>query len=316
MGDYFVYAKFFDDHFQFIGGQGGGSPISSGGWLGANWLSYTGLRFFLNDMMGISAGIKLPDPGSEGIKPVEYLTMLGAGVKYQHSNWFLSLQFDNSPIYDDSETSYYGGLRRPAEQQAVGVAGNIAFGAGVQNLYKGKGDLVFEALVTNLGEENIEGRGRTEAYTYSPIHATLALKTGFPLGDQFYAEIKGKYTMNQGDSADLDRAVLWGKAEIEPYISFKPFNHFTVDLAVYYALYVNSYYLAIDTKGYSAGQVPAHNLDQDPNQIGDYLSPYQISIKPKINFNLTGVNVDFGYNGTFSRDHVNNTIFLDFRWSF
>ena len=316
MGDYFVYAKFFNDHFQFIGGQGGGSPISSGGWIGANWLSYTGLRFFLNDLTGISAGIKLPDPGQEGIKPVEYLTMLGAGIKFQYANWFVSLQFDNSPIYDDSETSYYGGLRRPADQQVIGIAGNVAFGTGIQNIYAGKGDLVFEALITNLGEDNIEGRGGLTAYTYSPIHAALALKTGLPIGEQFYIEIKGKYTMNQGDSAELDRAVFWGKAEVEPYISFKPFNHLTFDLAVYLALYVNSYYLALNARetvtqySFDAGQVPRYE------PLFDFLSPYQFAVKPKVNFNLTGVNVDFGYKGEFSRDHVNNTIFLDFRWSF
>ena len=310
MGDNFVWGNFFEDQMRVIVGQGGGTPISSGGWIGADWLSYTGLRVFGVFPFGLSIGLKLPDPGEEGITPVNYLTMLGAGISFGQGNWFITLQFDNRPVYDDSETSYYGGLRRPAEQAPIGIAGNAAASFGVNNLYAGKGDLVIEALVTNLGEDNIDGRGD---YTYSPIAAAFALKTGIPIGNHVYLELKGKGTINQGDSADLAYAEYWGKVEVEPYISFKPLNHLTFDLAAYIAFYINSYYLAYDysiQNEFKSGQVPGY----DP--LLDYLSPYQLTVKPRVIFNIPGVEVLFGYAGSFSRDHVDNTVYLDFRWSF
>jgi len=310
MGDHFVWGNFFKDQMRVIVGQGGGTPISSGGWIGADWLSYAGLRVFGVFPFGLSVGLKLPDPGEEGITPVNYLTMLGAGISFGQGNWFITLQFDNRPVYDDSETSYYGGLLRPAEQEPIGIAGNAAVSFGINNLYAGKGNFVFEALITNLGEDNIDGY---DDYTYSPIAAAFALKTGFPIGNQVYFELKGKGTINQGDSYDLTYAEYWGKVEVEPYISFKPLNHLTFDLSAYLAYYINSYYLAYNYSGlykFESGQVPGY----DP--LLDYLSPYQLTIKPRVIFNIPGVELLFGYTGSFSRDHVDNTIYLDFRWSF
>ena len=310
LGDHYLWANFFDDRLQFIGGQGGGTPISSRGWINADWLSYTGLRFFWVDPIGLSAGINFPDPGGEGIKPVNYFSLLSAGVSYKHSSWWLSAQFSNSPIYDDSESNYYGGLHRPAEQDPIAMAGNIALGAGVDNLYAGKGFLVLEGLVTNLGEDEIEGLGD---YTISPVSTSFALKTGWPIIEEFYAEIKGKYTFRQGDNENFTKVINWGKVEIEPYISFQPFAHLSFHVALNGTFYINSYYLALDWEQvyrFDAGQAPGYA------PLLDYLSPYQFTVKPGISFRLAGVDVDLGYNGSFSRDHVENTMYIDFRWMF
>ena len=314
MGDHYLWANFFDNRLRFIGGQGGGTPISSGGWLNADWLSYTGLRFFWVDPIGLSIGVKFPDPGRDGIKPVNYFTMLGAGAGFKYENFFVSVLFDNSPIYDDSDSNYYGGLHRPDEQDPIAVKGNIAFGAGMEKLYGGKGMVAVEGLFTNLGEELIES-GNGEKYHLSPIVSTFALKTGYPVTDALYAEVKGKYTIRQGDNEDATGVANWGKFEFEPYISFKPFNLFTIHMAVYGAVYINSYYLALKPGdripgGFEPGQVPGHS------PLLDYLSPYELSIKPKISLNLSGVDIDLGYSGSFSRDHVENTVYLDFRWQF
>jgi len=314
IGDHFLWANFFDDRLRFIGGQGGGTPISSGGWIGADWLGYTGLRLFWVDPIGISVGIIFPDPDEYGIKPVNYLSLLGAGISYKHKNWWISAQFDNSPIYDDSESNYYGGLHRPDEQDPIAQAGNLAVSFGIENLYKGKGHLVIEAMVNNLGEDEEEGRGD---YTISPVSSTFALKTGWPITDAIYLELKGKYTMKQGDAPDFTKAtqaVYWGKLEFEPYFCFQPFSHLAFELAFYGAIYINSYYLALDASPtsipFKAGQVPGHP------PLLDYLSPYELSIKPKISLKLPGIDIGLGYAGTFSRDHVKNIIYIDFRWMF
>ena len=314
MGDHFLWGNFFGDMLQVKAGQGGGTPISSGGWINADWLGYTGLRIFGVLPIGLSFGIKLPDPGEEGITPVNYLTMLGAGLSYGLDNWFVSLQFDNRPVYDDSETRLYmyGGLRRPTDQMPIGLAGNAAVSFGVNKLYAGVGDIVMEVLVNNLGEDNIDGIG--SSYTFSPIAATVALRTGLPfLNDQLYAELKAKYNIKQGDNADFTNAVFWHKVEVEPYIRFKPYNHLSFDLSAYVAIYINSYYLAFDYSRqykFSKGQVPGY----DP--LLDYLSPYQFSIKPRVVFNIPGVELALGYAGAFSRDHVDNTVYLNFSWNF
>jgi len=314
IGDYFLWGNFFSERLCFIGGKGGGSPISSGGWINTNWLSYTGLRLFWVDPIGISAGLIFPDPGAEGIKPVNYLSLLGAGISYKYKNWWISLQFINSPIYDDSESNYYGGLRRPAEQDPIGQAGNISFGTGIDNLYRGKGSLSIEALFTNLGEDENVGWGKN--YTISPIASTFAFKTGIPLlKEKLLIEIKAKYILNQGDDAELTRAIYWGKLEIEPYISYTPFHFLSFSFAFNGAFYFDSYYLALEasptnTYTFSPGQVPGYS------PLLDYLSPYQLTFKPKVTLMIKGIDIDFGYKGIFSRDHVENIIFLDFRWMY
>ena len=317
LGDHYLWANFFNDRLRFIGGQGGGAPISSGGWINADWLSYTGLRiFWVDDSLGLSFGIKFPDPQEEGIKPVNYLSMLGIGASFKQDNWQVSLQFDNNPIYDDTYSNYYGGLHRPAEQDPIGQAGNIAFGVGLENLYSGKGFLVFEGLFSNLGEDPREpmGNGR---YTVSPLTTTFAVKTGLPLTEQFFAEFKGKYTISRGHPTDFDTAessATWGKLELEPYASFQPLDHLRFDLSVNFAYYINSYYLALDSSPstimFDAGQVPGYG------PLLDYLSPYQIAVKPRVSFKLSGIDIDLGYTGYFSRDHVENIMYLDFRMMF
>jgi len=311
MGDHFVWANFANERLRFIGGQGGGTPITSGGWINADWLGYTGLRVFWVDPSGISAGFILPDPGQNGVKPVNYLTLLGFGVSFKQENWWISGQMKNAPVYDDSESNFYGGLHRHHEQDPIAMAGNIAFGMGVENLFGTKLFITFETMLNNLGEDDFDGMGN---YTISPVSTVFALKTGITITDNFYAELKGKYTISQGDDSLLSRPINWGRFEYEPYISFKPLDHLTIHLAVYGAIYFNSYYLALDasptgTRFYS-GQAPDYSM------LRDYLSAYQLGIKPKISFHLSGIDMDFGYDGNFSRDHVENKIYLDFRWMF
>jgi hypothetical protein len=311
MGDHFLWANFADDRLRFIGGQGGGTPITSGGWINADWLSYTGLRFFWIDPSGLSVGLILPDPGENGIVPVNYLATLGAGVSFKYESWWISGQVKNAPIYDDSESNYYGGLHRPDEQDPIAMAGNIAIGMGVENLYFGRGFLTLEALITNLGEDEIEGLGD---YTFSPVVTTFAFQTGASITDSIYVEFKGKYTISKGDNMDFSKAINWGKLEYEPYISFKPFEHLIFHLSFYGAHYFNSSYLALTPSttmySFNAGQVPIYI------PIQRYLSPFQFSIKPKITFILAGVDLDFGYDGSFSKDHVDNKVYIDFRWRF
>ena len=311
IGDMYVWANFLDERLQFIGGRGGGAPINSGGWINADWLSYAGLRFFWVSPSGLSVGLKFPDPGEDGIKPVNYLSLLGAGASFRNNNWWISFQFDNSPIYDDSQANYYGGLKRPAEQDPIALAGNIAFGMGMDNVYGGRGFVVLEGLFTNLGENHLEGMGN---YTYSPVHTSFALKTGLPITDNMYAEVKGRYTIRQGDNEIFSGAVSWGKLEVEPYISFQALDHLRFHFAFYSVLYINSYYLALDASPqmfrFNAGQVPGYP------PLLDYLSQYQFTFKPGISITLQGITIDFGYNGSLSRDFIENTMYIDFRWTF
>ena len=312
LGDHFVWANFFDERLRFIGGQGGGTPINSGGWINADWLSYTGLRLFWVDPSGISAGINFPDPGTDGIKPVNYLSLLMAGLSYKYKNWSISLQFDNSPIYDDTEANLYGGLHRPADQDPIGLAGNIAFGIGIDKLYDDKISIVLEGLVSNLGEDEEDGKGD---YKISPVKTTFAIKTSYKT-EQLYAEIKGKYTISQGDADDPVSASspsTWGKLEFEPFVSFQTADYLRFFLSVYGALYVNSYYLALDWNKvyqFKEGQVPGYG------PLLDYLSPYFIKVKPGVGLTFGGVAMDMGYEGALSRDHIENNFYIDFKWSF
>ena len=312
VGDHYVWANFFGDRLRLIGGQGGGTPITSGGWINADWLSYTGLRFFWVDPIGLSIGINFPDPNEEGIKPVNYLSLLAAGASYKINNWWISLQFINSPIYDDSEANYYGGLHRSADEDPIAQKGNAAFGMGMDNIYGGKGFLALEGLFTNLGEDEERGMGN---YMISQVASTFAVKTGYPITDDIYVEVKGKYTISNGDNDDFTASTTWGKLELEPYVSFKPFSFLRFDLAVYWAAYFNSYYLALDatsqtTYPFNAGQAPGYSM------LLDFLSPYQFVVKPRVSLTLSGLDIDFGYSGSFSRDHSANILYLDFRWMF
>ncbi|MDR2543916.1 MAG: hypothetical protein LBC80_10780 [Treponema sp.] len=311
LGDHYIWANLYEDRLRLIIGQGGGTPISSGGWINADWLSYPGVRVFWVDDSGFSAGLNFPDPGEEGIRPVNYLSMLKAGVSYRSDDWSVSFQLSNNPIYDDSKSNHWGGLHRP-HQDPIAMSGNIAFSAGLNSLFNNKGFIMFEGLFTDLGEDNI--RGLDSNYTYSPSKTAFALQAGFPFTDQIYGELKGKYTISKGPNELLTAASTWGKIEFEPYVRYQAYENVAFNLSWYIAYYINSYYLALDNTAlpykFNAGQVPGY----DP--LLDYLSTYQTAIKPSVSFDLGNGEFIIGYEGSFSRDHVQNIGYIDFRWSF
>jgi hypothetical protein len=317
LGDHYLWANMLDNRFRFIGGQGGGAPISTGGWLNADWLGYTGLRLFWVDPSGFSIGVNFPDPDdgakAEGIKPVTYFSMIMAGAGYRLDNFWVSLIFDNNPIYDDSDNNYDGGLHRPPDAEPIAQSGNIAFGIGAENMFAGKGMAAFDGMVTNLGEDETVSSANG-AYTISPIVTTLALKAGYPVTDSLFVELKAKYTTRQGDNADDTASAAWGKFEIEPYTSYRIIDNLTIELAVNYAAYINSFYLAekavINARSLQAGWVAPYAWAYD------YYSAWQLALRPAVIYTFGGAKMILGYEGGFSRDHVENTIYVDFRWSF
>jgi len=312
LGDRFVWANFIDGRLRFIGGQGGGTPITSGGWLNADWLGYAGLRFFWVDPSGLSLGLILPDPGDEGVSPVNYLSMLGFGVGFRHEAFHASVQFDNSPIYDDRDANFYGGLRRPAEQDPIAMSGNIAVGVGMNA--GERGSVTLEGMFTNLGEEAAAGMGR---YTISPVSSTFAVTADFRATAAVNVGLRGSYTVRQGDAPDFDRAgqaVNWGRLEIEPHFSVRPADFLRFDFSLNWTHFVNSFYLALDAtvagSRFFAGQVPGYT------PLLDYLSPFIATVRPRLILNLAGAEITLGYTGIFSRDQLNNAVFADFRWMF
>ena len=319
LGDHYLWANLLDQRLRFIGGQGGGTPIKTGGWINADWLGYTGLRLFWVDPVGFTLGINFPDPDdgakAEGIKPVTYLSMIMAGASYQFGNFRASIIFDNNPIYDDSDTNYDGGLHRPPNAEPIAQSGNIAFGLGADNIFGGKGFAIFDGIVTNLGEDNLNSPG-SASYTISPVITTLALKAGYPVLDELYTELKIRYTAKQGDNAERDASTLWGKLEFEPYASYRIISNLKFEIAINYTQYINSYYLAIPvTPNVTIGSINDKWAAPYPSAL-DYYSYYLVSVKPAFVYSFSGVQVLLGYNGEYSRDHVENTLFVDFRWSF
>jgi hypothetical protein len=314
LGDHYFWANFFDNRLKLIGGQGGGTPISSGGWINADWLSYTGIRLFWVDPSGLSAGINFTAPAKEGIKPADYLSTVMLGVKYDPGLFWLSLMVANTPIYDDSEANYDGGLHDRSELDMIAQSGNIAFGAGAP-LLGGRLNLAFDGMVTNLGEEDVATE-RGGNYKISPIETTLALKGGFSVTEKIYTELKTKYILNQGDNADDTGTTAWGRFAVEPYASYQMFDFVKLQFSFNLTWYINSYYLALDTspvasKKLKGGQVPPYSW------AFDYYSQYQLSIEPSIVFSvLEGGSIVTGYKGDFSRDHAENSLYVDFRWSF
>ena len=320
LGDHYVWANFLDERLRLIGGQGGGAPIGTGGWINADWLSYTGLRLFWVDPLGFSIGINFPDPDNgfkaAGIKPVTYLSMIMAGASYRYNNFFVSLVFDNNPIYDDTDANYDGGLHRAPNADPIAQSGNIGFGIGLDNIFWGKGQLVFDGMVTNLNEDDVLSTG-SRLYKISPIQTILALKASYPVLDIIYTELKAKYQISQGDNSDRTASVTWGKFEIEPYVNYRIMGNLLFELSFNYTAYINSYYLSA-----SLPANPALSSGLQPGQVADYpsardyLAPFQLTIKPAIIFTYSGAAVMFGYNCNYSRDHIENTLYLDFRWSF
>jgi hypothetical protein len=319
LGDHYLWGSFFDHRLRFFGGQGGGAPISSGGWLNADWLGYTGLRLFWVDPLGFSLGVNFVDPDNgataEGIRPVDYLTMIMLGAKYVFDDKFwIAVMVDNNPIYDDSEADYDGGLHRDPNAKPIGQAGNIAYGIGVRNFIRGAGEITADGIVANIGEDD-----RSEyasSYKFSPITTTIALKAGYPfIENKLYTELKAKYFIREGDNEDLSASATWGLLEIEPYVSYTASNLVKFEIAFNAAWHINSYYLAEDVvplagPGFTAGQAPKY-----PG-IGEYASTERYAVKPAVIFTFMGATTIVGYNGVFSRDHVENIFYIDFRFAF
>jgi len=319
LGDFYMWANLLDGRFRFFGGQGGGTPISTGGWLNADWLGYTGLRAFWVDPLGFSIGINFPDPYDgvkTGIKPVTYLTTIRYGASYQYKKFFVSLMFDNNPIYDDTEANYDGGLHRPPDVDPIAQKGNIGFGLGLDKIFAGKGALIFDGMVTNLGEDDIPSGGNRN-YGISPIKTILALKAAYPVIDPVYVELKAKYIISQGDNADYTASTTWGKLEVEPYASYQIIGNLKFELKVNIGIFFNSYYLAQNISSPVAGFPNLSAGQNGPHSWAyDYYSQWQILAEPAFVFNFAGASMIFGYKGDYSRDHVQNSMFIDFRWEF
>ncbi|MDR1788659.1 MAG: hypothetical protein LBR16_09490 [Treponema sp.] len=334
LGDHYLWAKFLNNRLQFFGGQGGGTPIATGGWLNADWLSYTGLRVFYvdpvgeGDPLGLSFGLNFPDPreGSDEkeIKPVNYLAKLMYGGQVKYNNFSAAIMFANTPIYDDSESNYDGGLHRPDDQDPIAMKGNIGLGIGVDKIYGGYGALNFDAIFSNLGADDKEGMGFI-AYKLSPIEMVFAIKTSIgdlPAAKGLYADFKLKYHSKTGENSTLDGPSTWGKLEIEPYCSYDipvpgiEDANLKFDFSLNLTSYINSYYLAEDLPGYnlSAGWAPAYP------PAYDYYSTYQLTVEPGIAFHWKGAEMKLGYKGEFSGDssrgHLVNKAYVDFRWAF
>jgi hypothetical protein len=319
LGDYNIWANFLDNNLLLIGGQGGGRPISTGGWINADWLGYTGLRLFWVDPLGFSIGINFPDPDNgskaEGIKPVTYLSMIKFGAGYKYNKFHAAVVFDNNPIYDDTEANYDGGLHRDPNANPIAQSGNIGFGLGIDKIFGGEGEIVFDGMVANLGEDDIISTG-SKSYKISPMKTFLALKAGYPVTDLFYAELKAKYSISQGDNEDNTASTTWGKIEVEPYVSYQIINNLKFDLSVNFAYYINSYYLAQDVSPVAGSQILRAGQVAPYSWAFDYYSTWQLFVKPAFAYTFGGATMIIGYEGEYSRDHVQNSIFIDFRWSF
>jgi hypothetical protein len=264
------------------------------------------------DPSGFSVGVNFTAPEAQGIKPVDYISTVMVGVKYDAGTFWLTGMLANSPIYDDSEANYDGGLHDRGEK--IAQTGNIAFGVGAP-LIDGRLNLAFDCMITNLGEEDAASNG-TGNYKISPVETTLALKGGFSFTEKIYAELKAKYTINQGDNADDTGSTAWGRFAIEPYASYQLLDFIKVQFSFNLTWYINSYYLALDVSPVAnrllkAGQAPPYPW------AFNYYSGYQLTIEPSAVFSLfSGGSIVAGYKGSFSRDHVENSIYIDFRWTF
>lgn len=131
-----------------------------------------------------------------------------------------------------------------------------------------------------------------------------------------YGELKGKYIINSGDNADDTGAATWGRFAIEPYAGYQMLDFVKLQFSFNVTWYINSYYLAVDAnpgavRVLKAGQVPAYSWALD------YFSRYQLTLEPSMVFSVfDGGAIITGYKGNFSRDHVENSIYVDFRWAF
>jgi hypothetical protein len=311
LGDHYLWVNFLQNRLQIKGGQGGGTPITSGGWLGADWLGYNGIRIFWVDPIGVSAGVNFPDPGARGAKPINYISTIIVGAKYKSDLYWISLIWDNNPIYDDSEADFDGGLHRTIEvrDNPIGLSGNAAFGLGLTDVFGGKGNVSIDGVISNIGENDVPSTHGT-TYKISQLKSTFALKSDYPINDKLRIELKAKYIVSQGDNADLSGAETWGQLQVEPYVSYRALGFAKAELSVNFTQYIDSYYLAIKALDFDAGQVPR------VDSLADYVSSYKITVKPGVEFSFSKMKVVIGYHGVYSRSRLENKIFLDARWSF
>jgi hypothetical protein len=316
LGDRYLWADFFSHRLQLKGGQGGGTPISTGGWLNADWLGYPGIRLFWVDPLGFSIGLNFTDPGPGGLSPEDYITTIMLGAQFRNDHFWVTFVADNNPIFDNTDADHYGGLHYVTDPDRIGESANIAFGAGVNNLYGGRGVLAFDGMVSNI---NVDPRWSNSPNRYEiyPLSTTLSIKTGSPIVlSELYGEVKAKYNFKQGENSDNTATATWGKLEIEPYISYQVLEKLKLEFAINMTYYINSYYLAYEKTFNTAigklpeGQIPAYR------EAGPYASIYQVFVKPALIFNYGGGTIVFGYKGTYSADHRENTVYLDLRWTF
>jgi hypothetical protein len=318
LGDHYVWANFYGDILRVVAGHGGGTPVTTGGWINADWLSYPGIRlFWVDPNLGLSAGVNFPDPGAEGLEPVSYFQTVMAGVKFEKPKFWVSGVFDNNLIYDDSEADYAGGLHRDPQKKPVGQSGNVAAGVGIQNFINDKGRVVLDGMVNNLGAEDTSRRGAATPYSISPVEFQIALLAGFAFltDDALYTEIKAKYWSKQGENADDTAAANWGQIQIEPYVSYKIVEFLRAEISVNCTMFLDSYYLAapkitVAGRTLEAGWAPPYK------EAFDYYSTYTVKLKPALIFGIDTSVLAVGYEGVYSRDHLENTFYVDFRWSF
>jgi len=242
--------------------------------------------------------------------------MIRFGASYQYQKFFVSLMFDNNPIYDDTEANYDGGLHRDPNIEPIAQKGNIGFGVGLDKIFKGKGLLVFDGIVANIGENDKPSIGNNN-YGISQINTILALKAAYPVIEPVYVELKTKYTISHGDNENFTASTTWGKLEIEPYASYQIIGNLKFELSVTLAFYFNSYYLAQDLPSLVASFPKLEAGQRGPHpRAFDYYSPWQLSVDPAFVVNFAGATMILGYSGDYSRDHVQNALFIDFRWEF
>jgi hypothetical protein len=173
-------------------------------------------------------------------------------------------------------------------------------------------------MVTNLGEEDKPTIGSLgNNYKVSPVETTLAFKGGYSFAEKFYTELKAKYIISKGDNSDNTAAAVWGRLAVEPYFSYQMVDFVKFQFLVNITTYFNSYYLALETSPPGGpGAIPPGQVPSYPSAL-DYYSQYQLSVEPSIVFSVfKGGTIVAGYQGDYSRDHIRNNMYVDFRWSF
>jgi hypothetical protein len=103
---------------------------------------------------------------------------------------------------------------------------------------------------------------------------------------------------------------------LEPYIRCEIVPGFKAELSVTPNIYINSYYVALEVTPNATGVKYGAGQSAPVSAVGDYASLYTCSVNPKLSLGIGGVTIALGYEGFFSRDHVENTVYIDMRWAF